>query len=234
MLFDIKPCDGRIVFADTEFNTLDRRRREVWEIGLVIRDPGEEDVEVEWQVRPPLSDASPDSLRIGRYYRRCLIQDRPVGTGLLIVGPQWPEITEDEAAKGEWSQEREISAGQIAAQVARILDGAYVVGKVTSTDELTLDRFLYQWEHALTSHYRTRCVETMAHGYLLGRVAEIHQCGRAGLARALAEQIPPPPWDPKVLAELVGVQPPPPEQAHRALVDARLARDVWDAIHRLG
>lgn len=224
-MFRIPPVDGRIVFGDTEFTTLDKRRREVWEIAAIVRDPGEPDVEVEWQIRPDLTDSDPDSLRIGRYYRRNRIHDRPVGTGLIIVGPGWPELKPDDDPE----QDRYTTAVDIASTLAPMLDGAYLVAAVPSADELALDRFLPQYGQAQTIHYRLRCVETLALGYLHGRRTEM--ANRLGPEPAPVEQIPGPPWDTKTLWRMCGVEPLPSELAHRALNDARSARAVWDAVH---
>lgn len=233
-MFNIRPVPGRIAFVDTEFTTLDKLDRELWEGAVIVRDPGQPDVEYEWQVRPYLNSASPDSLRIGRYYQRCRVADQEPGYGVAIVGPDLPELgPDDDLHAGKRVDGRKVSAAEIAVTLARMLDGAYLVGKVVSADELTLERFLRRWGQCLTNHYRIRCVETMAHSYLLGRVAEMCRQGRGEEAAALAEQIPPPPWDPKILDRLVGVEPLAEGQAHRALADARYARDVWDAIHRV-
>lgn len=218
------PVEGRIVFVDTEFTTLDRQLREVWETALIIRDPGEPDVEVEWQLRPDLTYASGDSLRIGRYYRRNRVQDKPVGTGVVIVGPGFSELD----FRDEVDEERLTDAATIAGQVAWSLENAFIVGAVVSADELTIDRFLRQQGQILAHHYRIRCIEAMAHGYLLGRNRE----------RELDEarhfdmiEIPPPPWDTKQLFRAAGVEPPENRLAHRALVDARGVRAVWDEMH---
>ncbi len=225
-----RPVDGRIVFLDTEFTTLDRTRREVWEIGAIVRDPGQpDDVEVEWQIRPDLTGASPESLRIGKYYERNLIQAHPVGTSLVTVDPEQGGITDADAEVKGW---RLGTAEEVAAALAPMLSGAYLVGAVVSADELVLAPFMTRWGQSLAHHYRLRCVETLALGYLHGLRAEREAApGRAHLLQQLVEQIPRPPWDTQTLSRMVGVEPPPKETAHRALVDARWARDIWDAVH---
>lgn len=219
---------GRIVFLDTEFTTLDKTRRQVWELALIVRDPGMPDVELEWQIRPDLAFASPDSLRIGRYYQRNRITDQPVGTAVKIVDPALGELDANRAHE----KNRLTTAAAVAAEAARLLDGAYVVGAVPSADETALDIFLPQHGQVLTSFYRIRCVQTLAHGYLLGRRAE--RCIRLGLPVDKDPHplsVVPPPWDPKEMSELAGIFPPDPVDQHRALVDARWARDLWDAVH---
>lgn len=220
---------GRIVFLDTEFTTLSKSHRQVWEIALIVRDPGEADQEYEWQIRPPMEHASPDSLRIGRYYARNRVADRPVGTALTVVDDEYPELlTQSPTYEGT----RITTAAAVATRVARLVDGAYLVGAVPSADETALDVFLPQHGHVLTTFYRIRCVETLLQGYLLGRRAE--RCQNLGLPMSEDPHplaVPPPPWDPQEMSRLAGVPVPGDEVAHRALVDARWVRDLWDAAH---
>jgi hypothetical protein len=226
-LLNISPCPGRLVFVDTEFTTLDRLLRRVWEIAVIIRDPGKPDVEIEWQVRPDLTGASPESLRIGGYYRRNRLHGNPVGTGLIVTGPGFPELDPGEPSDGKV---RLISSHIIAADLATICDGAYLVAAVPSADELALDHFMRENGQVLSHHYRLRCVETMALGWLYGRRAEQER----GITVAGVEpepiEIPAPPWATKELWRLVGVPPLPDELAHRALNDARSVRDMWDVL----
>lgn len=228
MLYEsMRPVDGRIVFADLETTGLIKERRQIWEAGLIIRDPGQPDVEVEWQIRPDLTDAEPDGLRIGRYYRRSRTLHLPIDSGLTIVGPGLGEL---DPGDSDFSGRRTTSE-EIANCLARILDGAYLVGAVISFDELSLHNFLRTWNQALTTHYRIRCVETMALGFVHGLARERQGVpGRETDLEQLRKQIPGPPWDTEVLSRLAGVEPPSRESRHRALVDARWARDIWDAI----
>lgn len=229
-MFEFRPVEGRIVFLDTEFTSLDKLRREVWEIGVIVRDPGQPDVEVEWQIRPDLTDASPDSLRIGRYYERNRIQERPVGTALMTVAPTDPAGgPSDEELESSW---RFFTTASVAAILARMLSGAYLVGAVVSADETALDPFMRRNGQSLAHHYRLRCVETLALGYVHGLRAERATVpGTEASLRVLNEQIPAPPWSTDTLSKLCGVPPRSEEDAHRALVDARWARDMWDAVH---
>lgn len=56
-----------VVFIDTETTGLEPDRHEVWEIGLIRGDTGEE---IQWAIRPDLSKADPGALRINRFYER--------------------------------------------------------------------------------------------------------------------------------------------------------------------
>ncbi len=222
----LPPCPSRIVFIDTEFTTIDKERRQVWEIGGIIREPGRADIEFEWQIRPDLTGADPASVRIARYYERCLVKDQMVGDGVIIVDQDYC----DPGDAGVIDYARRITAREIAAQLAPILNGATLIGGVPSADETTLELFLPAHGQILAAEHRLHCVRTMALGYLLGCRAERQAQARETGADPQPFAVPTFPWSPKDLAEAVGVPLPPPGKAHRALVDARWARDVVDAL----
>lgn len=218
----MKPNPQRIVFLDTEFTHLDTELRQVWEIGGIIRDPGCPDVEFEWQIRPDLRRADPNALRIGGYYDRFLLHDFPVGAGIIVVDPDFPEPEPDEKID---LVSRQTTATLVAEQLAPMLARATIIAGVPKADEETLHRFLADHGQAYTAEHRTHCIRTLVLGYLLGRRAE--HIVRQGADPSLAA-VPAFPWDPKELADAVGV--PQPEKAHRALVDARWASDQFDVL----
>ncbi len=224
-MFDA-PVDGRIVFGDTEFTTLYDNTRELWEGALIIRDPGGPDFEFVWQVRPDLTFASPDSLRIGGYYRRNRLIAAGVGAGLIIAcGEQWPELKPDETPESG----RCTTGAAIAVQVAAALDGVTLVAAVADADKLALGRWLADNQQILTGHYRLKCIETLAQGYLLGQRAAWAASGPDPVGEN-PWPVFEPPYDPNPMYELLGV-PPLGAKAHNALYDARQVRDAWDAIH---
>lgn len=94
-------------------------------------------------------------------------------------------------------------------EVQDLLRGAYLVGAVPSFDASMLTSTLRRMEFKTTWHHRLICVETMTAAVLGWPVPR-------GLARS---------------AEALGLTVDP-EQAHTALGDARLARDVYDAVLR--
>jgi hypothetical protein len=223
--------DGRVVFVDTEFTTLSRHRavgraeRQLWECALIIRDPGADDIEVEWQIRPDLRRASPDSLRIGKYYRRNRLVEEPIGTGLIIVGPGFGELKPEDA----YGVSRLTTADVIAAQIGRVIDGATVVANVPDADHLALDAFMTEHGQSFTPFYRLKCAETLIQGWLLGRRSAMDQYNVVD--KSDLPPYPVFPWDPREMAVRAGVPLPDPALAHRALVDARWTQAIWDAAH---
>lgn len=229
--FGLAPADGRIVFVDTETIGLSYEHRDPWEIALIIRDPGKPDEEIEWQLRPNLTHAEPLGLRTGRYYRRNYAQAMPPGAGLIIVSPGWSELDPDKVSDEELRRRR-MDADVIANCVAPLLDGATLIGQGPWFDDLGLHNFLRDNGQALTASHRLMCVNSASVAYLHGRADGLAAAGDVEAARQLREQIPPAPWDPEKLSLLVGVTPPPPEERHRALVDARWVRDRFDAMQQ--
>lgn len=216
---------GRIVFADTEFTTLVDGARKLWEGALILRDPGKEDVEFVWQVRPTLTFASPDSLRIGGYYRRNRLIGRGIGTGLIIaLTGQFSELKPGD----DFDEDQRVTTGAaIAVQVAAALDGAHLVAAVPDADDLAIDRWLAANDQVLTNHYRHRDIETLMHGFLLGQ-QRLEMAGPAAPVGLFA-----PPFDPKPMYEALGVPLLGPGEAHNAMHDCRQVRTAWDVMHGL-
>ncbi len=222
--FRIPPAvGGRIVFADTEFTTLVDQERELWEGALIIRDPGQPDREFVWQVRPDLTYASPDSLRIGGYYRRNRLIGHGIGVGLILAADgQWPLLSPDD----EFESDRLTTGAAIATQVAAALDGTFVVAAVPSADELCFGRWLAAHQQRLTSHYRLKCIENLMHGYLLAQARFLPDAERDALLALLV-----PPFDPRPMYEQLGVPLLGPDKAHNALYDCRQVRDAWNVLY---
>lgn len=226
-LTGILPRTGRTVFLDTETTGVDRWNRKVWEVGAIVRDPGQPDREYEWQIRPDLAGAEPTGLRIGQYYRRCQIAGDPVGAAKTIVHPDLhPNVDYPHV-------ELLTTAAHVALQVALMVDAATVVGAVPGFDEHSLALFLAEHNHAWTANYRLVDVESVAFGYLHGRARYSEQVAdqlTEALGRKWHTDAGPDPLPLNHEALSKGVFVPLPVDAHRALVDARHVRDMLDAM----
>lgn len=189
-----------LAFLDLETTGLDPGRHDVWEIGLILRDKGEDRHHL-YRVEPDLSRADPTGLRISRFYERT----RDVAGPLAYV-----PISE------RWSD-----PVALAHRLARELDGRHLVGAVPSFDAAFLGRWLRRHGQCPTWHYHLIDVEALAVGYLNGRATaeERRTAPRHGL-----------PWDSDEISRLCGVEPPGDGARHTALGDARWARDLYDAI----
>jgi len=185
----------KYVFLDTETTGLNPDTCEIWEIGAILRDEDNADVEYAWQVRPSLVGAEPTGLRIGRYYERGQLHAWLPPAGKRIVHPESEEYTIS-------------SPNEIAAELAQMLDNAFLVGAVPWFDERFLQRFLAQYNQAATNHYHLVDVETLAAGAL-------------GLK---------PKWDFNAVLDAYGLKYDEADR-HTALGDARMARDLFDAVY---
>ena len=179
----------RLVFIDTECDGLHPERR-IWDLGIIERTPAG-DVEHQWFFRlrdwdgrdGGLVAADPIALRIGRYYERHPDpwDEEPWGW----TAPSWH---------------------QVAAEVARMLHGALVVGAVPWFDTEALDRTLRAYGALPTWNHHLVDVEALAAGAL-------------GM---------PPPWS--FDAVLAGFGLAQGTDRHSALGDARLVRDLYDKV----
>jgi len=190
----------RLAFLDIESTGLYLDQgHQIWDLAVIIREPGLSDAEHQWFVAPDLSRADPMALRIGRYYERT--------AGLLPPksrkqGPKWSDPAE------------------AAARVARLLDGAMIIGAVPSFDVPFAREFLRGHGHCLTSHYHLQDVETLVLGWLHGQ-------------RFAGEPVKIPDWplSSDVLSMCAGVRPEDFDR-HTAIGDCRWVRAQFDAVTR--
>jgi len=127
-----------IIFVDIESTGLDLDRHEVWDIALIEADGTEH----EWHVKPrDLSEASPDALRITRYYERAATWYR--------------------GSAGGWEEE-EI----VASLVVLLTAGKHLVGAVPSFDAAFLTKFLRRRGYVPAWHYHLVDVEALVAGRL--------------------------------------------------------------------
>lgn len=139
----------RIVFFDTETTEL-REDREIWEIGLIVRDPGQPDREQQVIVTDcDFTWANPFSLRLGGAYQR------------------HPRFNGGERKDGV----AYLDQRQAAAELERVTRDAVIVGAVPDFDtnggKILLRRHGLPW----SGHYHIHDVETLIVGYLAGQRA---------------------------------------------------------------
>lgn len=135
----------KLCFVDTETTGLDPDLHEIWEVGLIVRDPmmgtsdGQvHDEEYHWFLPVDLGRADPVALKIGRYYERYMDTDG------VDEGISWPS--------------------QFASEFARLTAGSHLVGAVVSFDEERL-RYLLRANGACPDwHYHLVDIESLVAG----------------------------------------------------------------------
>lgn len=210
----------RICFLDLETTGLDPDRHEPWEIGVIARGHYADDREFLWRVRPDLTKADPNSLRIGRYYERTAEHESATLAAANLAAAD---------SKLKWS-----SPEAVAVVLARLLDGAHIVGAVPSFDAGFLRHWLPRYGQAFTAHYHLIDVETLAVGFAHGVVRHAtDQLSASGEPHDALAKVPDMvaslPWNSNTLSRSVGVDPDQFDR-HTALGDARWVRAQWDAI----
>ena len=127
----------------------------IWELALLWPGNGRNGIEHLWRMKPDLAVADPAALAVGRYYERtrgmcgCL-PVRACDLANLLPGDDT-----------EWSLPSEV-----AAEVARLLDGAIIVAANPAFDAGFLAAFLRAHGEAPTWHYRLRDIGSMAWAWL--------------------------------------------------------------------
>jgi hypothetical protein len=230
----------KLAILDTETTDLDERTGDMWELGLILRDlrqPAPSDLKFWWQIRPNLRLADPNSVRIGRYYERSRVMTLSPGKGKRLAtstdqpaGGCWIHAyTGESPAEGDYYMVQD--AADIAAQLAKHLDGATIVANNPTHDRKFLAKFLRANGQILTAHHRMLNIRDLLIGYIDGRLALMD----GDVSEAFGPEVVPhvmdwldgavesPAW------EIVGVKQDPATK-HTALGDARLVRDVYDAI----
>ncbi|MGW2908774.1 3'-5' exonuclease [Streptomyces sp. NPDC001204] len=190
-----------LAFADVESTGLDPFLHEAWEIAVIHRCDGVDEEHV-FRIKPDITGADPESLRINRYHERTAATD-------------W-----------KWDDPH-----LAAAQLHDLLDGAVLVGSNPSFDaDMIRNLFVRYYDDAKPWHYRTVDVVTLAAGWLYGRASEwtARDCDATWygkVATAIGW-----PWKTHQVSEIAQVPMPTPDVAHTALGDARWARDLHDAV----
>ena len=188
-------------FVDCETTGLDPFLHDAWEIAVILRHDGQDEEHVV-RIKPDLTSAEPEALRINRYHER-------------VSAPGWAWDDRETAAR----------------RLHTLLDGAVLIGSNPAFDAEMLTHLLGRYfDQPRPWHYRTVDVATLAVGSLYGRAAERtrHDCDAtwySKVARAVGW-----PWKSQDVSLHVRVEPPTSDARHTALADARWARDVFDAV----
>ena len=212
----------KLAFLDTETIGLDCDRHGVWEVALVLREDGKEDVARVWQLPVDLGEADAAALKIGRWYERRWpwpvyeSTQNTVNDDLRRINDA---VTGDAHYVIPWDR-----MDDWAALFAELTDGAHLVGAVISFDEERLRRLLRRHRACPSWHYHLIDVEALAAGWLACETGYTESVGTP------AEGFDPrPPWDSNALSAAVGVEPDKFDR-HTALGDAYWARAIHDAV----
>lgn len=209
----------KLCFVDTETTGLDAERHEIWEIGMIVREPLEPntdtneylETEYVWQLPVDLTLADPIALNIGRFHDRrwppvpydpsktipTYPLDQKSVQGILDGNNRDPQYAHQvpDHRMDEWS-----------AHFVELTRNAHLVGNVVSFDEERLRRLLLKHGQMPMWHYHLVDVETLI-------------AGRLALT---------PPWKSKQLSEAMAIDVP--DNQHEALADARWAMDMYEAV----
>lgn len=192
------------MFLDLETTGVDEDRHCLYEIGLILRH------------QEPGDTAPPVDVEYSWMIRPDLFTADPFA---LRIGRYHERINKFGLHIAEYGEARvqahpqdptdtHTSASAIASEVALLLDGARVVGAVPWFDEKFIHRFLRENGQAATNHYHLVDVEALA-------------AGASGMQ---------PPWDFNKVLAAYGLKYDESER-HTALGDARMARDLYDAVY---
>lgn len=192
---------------------------EPWEIGLIARDETDgtsREREYLWRIKPDLTNADPQALRIGGFYERT--------NGMLVDPVEHAANLAVKDAEPVWSDPSEV-----ASELAFQLDNSIVIGANPGFDKDFIRPFLRQHGQAYTAHYRPICVTTFAAGYLFGKSAATSHIASGGIDLAFVPEALDPPWSSNAISVEVGVNPQDYER-HSALGDCRWALAQLDAV----
>ncbi len=204
----------RICFIDCETTGTNPDLHHLWEVGVIVRefeaDPdmravhgtvitdASGDREYAWQVWPDLQHADPQSLRVGRFYQRARVSPH---VGAYTLCSDLPSRPSPDPAGAE------AFPFDVAATLAKLLDGALLAGVQVGFDAAFVNKFLRMFGLAPTWNYHLIDLLSLA-------------AGRFGIA---------PPWTSGGVTAQLGL--PDEHDRHTGLGDARLNRDIFDKVY---
>ncbi|GAA0918872.1 hypothetical protein [Nonomuraea longicatena] len=204
-----------LVFLDVKTTSLDDQIGHLWEIGLAFREPGSPDSEHWWQIKPDLTGAAPGSLTISRYYKRCRVTRGSVGRAVELATRDDESGDDDRLSRKQGDVLDWTDAPMVAAELAAFLDGAYVVGINPALAQRFCRRFLARNGQCWTANNLID-VQALALGFLYGNI---------GYSVMIKPGVP---WRSRDLySAFVDLNR---YDSHTALDDARMARDIFDAV----
>jgi hypothetical protein len=124
----------------------------IWELAVQVRPAEGASREHLWRMKPDLAAADPTALGVGHFYERTYEmcgQCTSTSRAYDLIGTDDPH----------WS-----APDALAAEVARLLDGATIIAANPTFDAGFLTAFLNASGHAATWHYRLRDIGSMAYG----------------------------------------------------------------------
>ena len=146
---------NNLVFIDTETTSL-RHDKRFWEVAVILRQPGQDDVEANWFVDTrdlDLGNADPASLKFGRYY------DRHPWYGLA-----------GDPFEGPDGMDREVN---ILHKLDEMTRGATLLGSNPASDAELLATRMRAHGICPSWHYHHQDVPTLALGWLYGSAGRI-------------------------------------------------------------
>lgn len=136
-----------ICFIDTETTSLDRYTRQVWEVAMIRRESDGTETKYEAMIAGvDLSEASPVSLKIGRFHDR--YDMKYAASNALFTLDKRYEIP-----------------SEVARRVELMTRGAHLVGAVPSFEDTSLAPLLKSHQLAPAWHYHLVCIENVLAGF---------------------------------------------------------------------
>lgn len=145
-----------LAFGDVETTGLNPSKHGIWEVALIERMRGMEDSKLLVQIRPDLTTADDEALRISRFHERFVVPD---GYDAAVIHESMGEV-------------EPVDRLEIVEHLFNTLRGAILVGSNTAFDAMML-RKLFGDPDELPWHYRVINALELAAGVLVARGHEV-------------------------------------------------------------